>query len=151
MDPLLEARYLALLRRYRVGHKVLRDIKAELLRSVRLRSRRKLIRRRQILRRRRWKKPKAMQEQVLRADAALCLLALYDQMIARPYAQQVGLKLRVPEIGRDSDEFSERVLKSFDQISKQLMRLKERPVSSHQVLRVIDRTWRLSAQLFGWG
>jgi hypothetical protein len=130
MDPLLEARYLALLERYHVGHKILRVIKRELLRSVRLRPRRKLLRRRQSLKIRRWAKPRVMRGQPLRADAALCLLALYDQMIARPYGQQRGLNLPVPDIGRDSDEFSERVLKSYNQISKQLMRLKERPVGN---------------------
>src|SRR5262249_53347356 len=40
---------------------------------------------------------------------------------------------------------------SFSYVSKELKRLHARPVSSHQVLRVIDRTWPKSAKLFGWG
>lgn len=149
MDPLLEERYLALLRRYRVGHQVLNVVKQELLRLIKPPPRRSEAIRR--LRRRRWRQPMPRREQILRADAALCLLVLYDQMIARPYGQQLGPKLPVTDIATNTNEFSARVLDSFSYVSKELKRLHARPVSSHQVLRVIDRTWPKSAKLFGWG
>jgi hypothetical protein len=46
-----------------------------------------------------------MPRQLLRPDAALCLLALYDWLITRPYGQQeLRLNLPVPDIGRNEDQ-----------------------------------------------
>jgi hypothetical protein len=88
MDPILEARYLILLQAYQVGgREALKLIKAELLRSVRPQRR---------------SRPRS----VLRPDAALCLLTLYDQMIVRPYGQRGLESLPVPEIGKNRKQFT---------------------------------------------
>jgi hypothetical protein len=134
MDRVLEERYLALFQGY--GIKRRRDlamIKQRLLGLV--------------------------LEHLLRPDAALCLLTLYDQMIVRPYAAPVRSRrqdeeittLPIPEIGRNKDQFAGKILQSFTVILEQIMTVHERPISSHQVLRAIDRAWPTLSEIFGWG
>jgi hypothetical protein len=89
---------------------------------------------------------------LLRPDAALLLLSLYDQMILRPYTGDIkGLPL--PVIARNRKDFSKRVRQSFTVISRDLKKRKAKtrqPLSSHQVLRAILRTWPKIKNLFGW-
>src|SRR5262245_42983122 len=132
MDPLLERRYLTLFAAYGVGEPdELAELKLQLLQAI--------------------------YHKFLRPDAALCLLALYDQMIFRPYAggivypseptpDRLALTLPVPPVGRDRAAFSERMRESLG-----LEEVQERPISSHQVLRAIDRAWPDLTVMFGWG
>ena len=144
MDPLLERRYLTLFAAYGVGGPdELMGLKLRLLQAI--------------------------YEKFLRPDAALCLLALYDQMIFRPYAGGIlyspydaggilypeprldELLLPVPPVGRDRAAFSEMIQGSLRSIFHQLQEVPERPISSHQVLRAIDRAWADLTVMFGWG
>lgn len=90
----------------------------------------------------------------LRADAALMLLSLYDQMILRPYTGPIatlsGEWMAVPRIGLDINSFFDRVRRSLDEIFKQLSVAQERPISSHQVLLAIERAWPTISELYGW-
>jgi hypothetical protein len=133
MDPLLERRYLALFAAYGVGEPdELVDIKLRLLHALR--------------------------SKFLRPDAALCLLALYDQMIFRPYAGSILYPvefplmepLPVPSVGSNRAAFRENMQTSLGSIFQQLEEVQERPISSHQVLRAIDRAWPILSNMFGW-
>jgi hypothetical protein len=138
MDPLLEQRYLALFGAYGVGEPdELVELKLRLL--------------------------QALLSKFLRPDAALCLLALYDQMIFRPYASTIVFPserlpselsleaLPAPSVGRNRIAFRETMQASLSSIFQQLEDVQERPISSHQVLRAIDRAWPDLTVMFGWG
>jgi hypothetical protein len=131
MDPLLEQRYLALFGAYGVGeHDVLVELKFRLV--------------------------EALRSKFLRPDAALCLMALYDQMIFRPYAGSILFPLPleplpVPRLGIDREAFRATMQRSLGTIFQQLEDVHERPISSHQVLRAIDRAWPDLTVMFGWG
>jgi hypothetical protein len=94
---------------------------------------------------------------LLRPDALLCLLTLYDQMIFRPYAGSIidpfepNQDLALPTVARNPEEFAGAIQKSIGVIYEQLLEVEERPISAHQVLRVIDRVWPKLSALFGWG
>jgi hypothetical protein len=90
---------------------------------------------------------------VLRPDAMLFLLILYEYMIIQPYTNKeiVLRRVEVPEIARDPARFSETVQISLDVIFKELEKTDERPISAHQVMRAIDKTWPELSRLFAWG
>jgi len=76
-------------------------------------------------------------------------------MILTPYRGQLAtgdgeILPRLP-IGRDRDEFFKRVRQSLEVIFQRLSEAPERPISSHQVLRAIDRGWSELSRIFGWG
>jgi hypothetical protein len=127
MDQLLYTRYLALLTQYEVGSRgPVIDLKKRIIDQMGL----------------------------LRPDAALCLLTLYDQMILRPYGGSIfagdkPLQLAVPEIG-DSG-FKERIDESFEIIIGELKsRYQNEPLSSHDVLLAISAVWKQLAVIFWW-
>jgi hypothetical protein len=88
----------------------------------------------------------------LREDAALMLVVLYDQMILRPYTGPIpspsGDWMPVPKIGHRG--FPKRVTRSLDAIFKELEKTKQRPISSHQVLKAIVKLWPTISKLFAW-
>lgn len=47
--------------------------------------------------------------------------------------------------------FREKMEASLGMIFHQLEEVEERPISSHQVLRAIDRAWPDLTVMFGWG
>lgn len=92
---------------------------------------------------------------LLRADAALLLLSLYDQMILRPYTGPVrlpsGEEISIPETPRHTHDFDGRVRRSLNVILTELERLPGgRAISSHQVLQAILDVWPTVSELYGW-
>jgi hypothetical protein len=131
MEQVLLQRYLALFLSYGAGESGdLAFIKSELLpRTVKL----------------------------LRPDAALLLLSLYDQMILRPYTGSIQLQtleetqqLGLPAIARDRTNFNGRVRRSLSVILERLEHEQQRPISSHQVLIAILNSWSTISDLYGW-
>jgi hypothetical protein len=86
----------------------------------------------------------------LRADAALCLLTLFDLMIVRPYwgsntNNPGGRPLNAFNVPQDSLE------KALSIILAEMLKTDDGgPSSSHDVLQSIERTWPKLAALFGW-
>ena len=88
----------------------------------------------------------------LRADAALCLLTLFDLMIIRPYWGSIVTTTN--RGGRPLDTFSV----PQDSLGQALLFILEAMsetheddlYSSHDVLQGIDRAWPTLAALFGW-
>jgi hypothetical protein len=97
-----------------------------------------------------------MSEYQLRADAALCLLALYDNMIVKPYYGVIPERSNFPQSGdlsivkpapdRGAIEASIEVI--FERIRLGDF---ERPVSSHSALLAIQQAWPRVSELFLWG
>ena len=89
----------------------------------------------------------------LRPDAALMLLALYDQMLFRPYIGAILSPsrewMKVPAIGRDLAKFNELVNNSLDVIFKELGKIQQRPISSYRVLEAIVTSWPTISEVFG--
>jgi hypothetical protein len=140
VDPELELRYVALVQRYRDYAAILPWSVHDADRSDDFRQLERLI---------------LPRSHDLRPDALLCLLTLYDEMILTPYRGQLAtgdgeILPRLP-IGRDRDEFFKRVRQSLEVIFQRLSEAPERPISSHQVLRAIDRGWSELSRIFGWG
>lgn len=91
----------------------------------------------------------------MRADAALCLLALYDHMIFRPYAGYSPDGLPIHQIATDFGDFTQRVQHSLSIILTELRQSKrkveyEEPRSSHDVLVAIDGVWGNLREFFNW-
>jgi len=92
---------------------------------------------------------------ILRPDAALCLLVLYDQMILRPYGGHVldgGVGVARPSLTAkmSGGEFSERVLSSLTYLVDRLQKKSPRAASSHDVLVVINESWEYLSGQFAW-
>jgi hypothetical protein len=86
----------------------------------------------------------------LRPDAALCLLALYDQMIVRPYSAKFP-GIPIPKRGRSSSDFWHSVERSLAAIFSVLRQSQRRaPYSSHDILKAINRAWPKLQVIFGW-
>jgi len=92
----------------------------------------------------------------LRPDAVLLLLVLYDQMIFRPYFGSINMpaapnrEYELPEVGR-KQAFATALERSLEAISKELQKVQEHPISSHQLLRAIDKAWPTLSDIYGWG
>jgi hypothetical protein len=144
LDPNLERRYLALFLAYEAGGA---DPIAELKRRL---------------------SAAVFPERRLRADAALCLLVLYDQMIFRPYVGTINLpypliidpsfppipairELPLLSVVGDPDTFPTTMMESLTVILQQLDQDQyEHPASSHDVLRAVDDVWEQLSTSFGW-
>ena len=94
---------------------------------------------------------------LLRPDAALCLLTLYDYMIIRPYAAKItsaDYPVGIPSPHQDetSPDFRRKLEQSLDSIFGALPeKNRDEPHSSHEVLAAINFAWKTQAMLFGWG
>ena len=126
MDDNLAQRYLALFLAYNVGGRGdLEALKLRILQST---------------------------PELLRPDAALLLLSLYDQMIFRPFTGQILSPTRewmkIPPIGRELASFNQRVTSSLDVIFEELGKVQARPASSHQVLLALVKSWPTISELF---
>lgn len=101
--------------------------------------------------------PEAAEGRLLRPDAALLLVALYDAMIIRPYAGTIHLPGRADPLPLPEPRLAEpgamarAVEESLTAILEAAQALTaERPISSHQILRAIEDRWGLLADSFLW-
>ena len=92
----------------------------------------------------------------LRPDAVLLLLVLYDQMISRPYSGRIYMptapnrEYELPEVAR-KHAFATALDRSLEAISKELKKVQEHPISSHQLLIAINEAWPTLSEIYGWG
>jgi hypothetical protein len=133
MDPDLEKRYRMLLLAYDLGgHSELARLKQTILGHVLNRI-----------------------TPVLRPDAGLCLIVLYDHMILRPYDGYVPTENDLPGLKRvkpgGTPTFSNSLDQSLKTILDALNKMAKSEYSSHDVLRAIDETWSQLSGFFGWG
>jgi hypothetical protein len=127
LDRVLEQNYLQLLTTYPAIGAVGRRIKADLIQRL----------------------------QIMRPDAALCLLTLYDQMILRPYTGRMRLFSRPGRRPPMVDKrFGQRVLESYSLILEELEKTARanstQKLSSHDVLRAVDARWEQLSHIFWW-
>jgi hypothetical protein len=91
---------------------------------------------------------------LLRPDAALCLLILYEDMIVRAYsgplAPPQGDVLPPTSLGAQSD-FGTVVQKSLDFLLGEIAKFKTTDASSHDVIKAIDSGWKTLSEYFQWG
>jgi hypothetical protein len=92
----------------------------------------------------------------LRADAGLCLLVLFDQMILRPYTGYIpsSQNLAGVQIEPPADNllgFQMTVFGSLQSIFKQLDTVPKSLYSSHDVLQAIEALWPQLSASYGWG
>jgi hypothetical protein len=127
MDELLEQRYLTLFRIYGAGGS---DLLVRAKRSI----------------------YDALERRVLRADAALFLVANVDHMLLRPYAEYVpaadGQPIRVSEEFRDPESVGQRVDEALGTILNNLEG--DGPHSAHAVINAVEASWRELSLSFLW-
>jgi hypothetical protein len=95
---------------------------------------------------------------VLRFDAALCLLTLFDQMIIRPYLGRIesasptfGNPLPLPSHPHAFPLHADAVFAGLDRVLSQMSETrKETQSSSHEVIQAIEAVWPSLAEMFGW-
>lgn len=93
-------------------------------------------------------------DKLLRPDAALCLLILYEGMIVRAYsgplAPPQGDVLPSTSLGTQSN-FGTIVEKSLDFLLGEIAKFSTTDASSHDVIKAIDSGWKTLSEYFQWG
>jgi hypothetical protein len=140
MDEILNDRYAILIANYPVDSRVLSDLRKDILENL-------------------------YEGYRLRADAALILISLFDQMIIRPYHGPLHrsyanpffkpevVQFPLPQKFREMDDekFLDQCRAALGLIMKSAQRDDDKVISSHSIIRSIDASWESLSEMFGWG